>query len=105
MHEEHVVAAYADCGGITGPPIDAEANVVSFRRTVVGAQRRTLYVLVAASAGTELVFLTWLLSPAHWSAAHAPSGVSGALGVVAFGAIVVVEGIRLVHALTLWVFS
>jgi hypothetical protein len=98
------VAVYSDCGEIAGPLLDA-AEVVAFRRVVVGSARRVLWVLVLASAAAEVTFLAWLLAPGHWSGVLGVGGIRGTLGVAAFGAVVVVELVRLLQTLPLWVSS
>ena len=99
------VSPYADCGEIAGPLLDAAGKVVVFRRVVVGSARRMLWGLVLASAAAEITFLAWLLAPGHWSGVLAAGGSVGPLGVAAFGAIAVVELVRLLHTLPLWVLS
>jgi cellulose synthase (UDP-forming) len=95
---------YAGCSELAGPPADAAPDVVMFRPTVTGAQRRTLRALVAATMGAEFLFVGWLLAPAHW-VALLDGGPGSALALAAFGAIALVELNRLVQALALSVFS
>lgn len=105
MQADDERTGYAACGEIAGPPIDGPADILAFRRTVVGSRRGVLYALVCANIATEFVFLAWLFAPVHWSEALGEGGIAGALDLAVFGAIAVVEAIRLLQTVSLCTFS
>ena len=101
------LSSYDDCTDLTGPlPVAGGPDVVQFRRTLRGHERWTLHLLVTLGVLTHLVFLGWLAAPRHWvETFQGKAPLMGALALTCFAAVVVVEIIRTVQALSLWVFS
>ncbi|WP_308042628.1 glycosyltransferase family 2 protein [Micromonospora sp. PLK6-60] len=101
--------AYAGCGAIAGPLAAARraAAPVTFRRVLTPAARLVLTLLVLLNSAAGLVFVGWLLLPAHVPG----SGVIGAdswqtmAARLGFCVVVGVELIRLAQNLVIWVFA
>ena len=99
--------AYARCSQITGELDFSPEPAVRFRRVASAGERAALALLTGLNALTALVFIGWLLLPAHIPG----SGVVGfggwRLGVarVAFCVVISVETIRLVQNVAVWLFA
>ena len=98
---------YAACSEIAGPLDFSPDPWVEFRPVATISQRVTLTLLVALNALTGLVFIGWLLMPAH---VPGPGvlGIGGwklAVARFSFCVVVAVELIRLVQNFAVWVFA
>lgn len=102
--------AYAACNTLTGPlttPAGPHLPVV-YRSTARPAQRFMLSVLISLNFLTAIVFIGWLALPRH-----VPGAVSGAdaldwrvvVARVAFCFVLLVELVRLLQNLAVWVFA
>ncbi|GAA0726370.1 glycosyltransferase [Dactylosporangium roseum] len=103
--------AYEACNTLTGPlttPAGPHLPVV-FRRTARPAQRVMLSLLISANFLTGLVFLGWLVLPRHIPGPDMPLVGPGDWHVIAariaFCFVVLVEGVRLLQNLAVWVFA
>jgi cellulose synthase (UDP-forming) len=104
---EAVRRSYAGCSEIAGPLDFSPEPWVEFRRVATRSQRWTLTLLASLNALTGLVFISWLLMPAH---VPEPSvlGIGGwklAIARFSFCAVVAVELIRLVQNFAVWLFA
>ena len=99
--------AYARCTEISGPLDDSPDPRVSFRRVATPAQRVVLTILAVINALTALVFIGWLLLPAHVPGPGVVGFGGWRLGVarVSFCVVICVETIRLVQNFAVWVFA
>ena len=99
--------AYARCSQITGDLDFSPEPRVSFRLVASAGQRAVLAVLAGLNALTTLVFIGWLLFPAHVPGPGIVGFGGWRLGVarVAFCVIVGVETIRLVQNFAVWLFA
>jgi cellulose synthase/poly-beta-1,6-N-acetylglucosamine synthase-like glycosyltransferase len=102
--------AYAACNTLTGPlttPTGPHLPVV-YTSTARPAQRFMLSVLIALNFLTAIVFIGWLALPRH-----IPGAMSGAdatdwhviVARVAFCFVILVELVRLLQNLAVWVFA
>jgi cellulose synthase (UDP-forming) len=104
---EAVHRIYAGCSEIAGPLDFSPEPWVEFRRVATRSQRVTLTLLASLNALTGLVFISWLLMPAHVPGAGV-LGIGGwklAIARFSFCVVVAVELIRLVQNLAVWVFA
>ena len=99
--------AYARCADISGPLDHSPDPRVSFRRVATPAQRVVLTILAVINALTALVFIGWLLLPAHVPGPGVVGFGGWRLGVarVSFCVVICVESIRLVQNFAVWVFA
>ena len=99
--------AYARCADISGPLDHSPDPRVSFRRVATPAQRVVLTILAVINALTALVFIGWLLLPAHVPGPGVVGFGGWRLGVarVSFCVVICVETIRLVQNFAVWVFA
>jgi cellulose synthase (UDP-forming) len=104
---EAVRRIYAGCSEIAGPLDFSPEPWVEFRPVATPSQRLTLTFLASLNALTGLVFVGWLLMPAHVPGPGVP-GIGGwqlAVARVSFCVVVAVELIRLVQNFAVWVFA
>jgi len=104
---EAVRRIYAGSSEIAGPLDFSPEPWVEFRRVATPSQRLTLTLLASLNALTGLVFIGWLLMPAH---VPGPGvlGLGGwqlAVARFSFCVVVAVELIRLVQNFAVWVFA
>ena len=102
-----VCRIYAGCSEIAGPLDFSPQPWVGFRPVATPSQRLTLALLVALNALTGLVFIGWLLMPAHVPGPDV-LGLGGwklAAARFSFCVVVAVELIRLVQNFAVWVFA
>jgi cellulose synthase (UDP-forming) len=80
---------------------------VSFRRVASPAQRFVLTILALLNAATALVFIGWLLLPAHIPGPGVVGFGGWRLGIarLSFCVVICVETIRLVQNFAVWVFA
>jgi cellulose synthase (UDP-forming) len=80
---------------------------VTFRRVASPAQRFVLTILALLNAATALVFIGWLLLPAHVPGPGVVGFGGWRLGLarVSFCVVICVETIRLVQNFAVWVFA
>ena len=99
--------AYARCADISGPLDHSPDPRVSFRRVATPTQRVVLTILAVINALTALVFIGWLLLPAHVPGPGVVGFGGWRLGVarVSFCVVICVETIRLVQNFAVWVFA
>src|SRR5215472_3992848 len=104
---EAVRRIYAGCSEIAGPLDFSPEPWVKYRPVATPSQRLTLTLLIALNAVAGLVFIGWLLMPAHVPG----PGVLGtggwrlAVARLSFCVVVGVELIRLVQNFAVWVFA
>ena len=104
---EAVRRNYAACSEIAGPLDFSPEPWVKYRPVATPSQRLTLTLLIALNAVAGLVFIGWLLMPAHVPG----PGVLGtggwrlAVARLSFCVVVGVELIRLVQNFAVWVFA
>ena len=99
--------AYARCSQITGELDFSPEPAVRFRRVTSAGERAALALLTSLNALTALVFIGWLLLPAHIPGAGVVGFGGWRLGVarVAFCVVISVETIRLVQNIAVWLFA
>jgi cellulose synthase (UDP-forming) len=104
---EAVRRIYAGCSEIAGPLDFSPDPWVEFRPVARPSQRLTLTLLVALNALAGLVFIGWLLMPAHVPGPGVLGMGGWKLGVARFSfcVVVAVEMIRLVQNFAVWVFA
>jgi cellulose synthase (UDP-forming) len=98
---------YVASATIVGPVDHSDDPQVAFRRVASRGQRVALTCLVLLNAMTALLFIGWLLLPAHIPG-HGNAGFDGwKIGVarIAFCVVVCVEVMRLVQNFAVWVFA
>lgn len=88
---------------ITGPLLDTESDKLSFKKVFTKRQSVMLGLLGLAISLINVVFLVWLANPAH-SVTGAALWVS-ALAIFSFLAIIIIELVRIVQGVTLWLFA
>jgi len=104
---EAVRRTYAGCTEIAGPLDFSPEPWVGFRRVATRSQRLTLTLLASLNALAGLVFVSWLLMPAHVPGPGVV-GIGGwklAVARFSFCIVVAVELIRLVQNFAVWVFA
>ncbi|MFC0006720.1 glycosyltransferase family 2 protein [Micromonospora siamensis] len=101
--------AYAACGATAGPLTAPESPdaPVRFRAALTPASRLVLTLFVLLNAGTGLLFVGWLLIPAHVPGAGVvgPGGWQTFAARLGFCVVVGVELIRLAQNVVVWVFA
>jgi cellulose synthase (UDP-forming) len=99
--------AYVASATIVGPVDHSDDSQVAFRRVASRGERVALTCLVLLNAATALLFIGWLLLPAHIPG-HGNVGFDDwKIGVArtCFCVVVFVEVIRLVQNFAVWVFA
>jgi len=99
--------AYLSCAELAGPLDFSAEPAVRFRRVTSRGQRSTLTLLVGLNALTGLMFIGWLLLPAHvpGTGHSGPGGWQLAVARISFCIVVAVELLRLVQNFAVWVFA
>jgi cellulose synthase (UDP-forming) len=98
---------YAASATIVGPVDHSLDPRVHFRRVASTSQRVALTLLVIINAATAVLFISWLLLPAHIPG-HGVIGFGNwQLGVarISFCVVIAVEVIRLVQNFAVWMFA
>ncbi|WP_329100506.1 glycosyltransferase [Micromonospora sp. NBC_01699] len=101
--------AYAGCGATAGPLVTPRQGraPIEFRHVASPAARLVLTILVLVNATAGLVFVGWLLLPAHVPGAgvFGPGNWQTMLARIGFCVVVAVELIRVAQNVSVWVFA
>ncbi|MEV6976658.1 glycosyltransferase family 2 protein [Kitasatospora sp. NPDC093806] len=100
--------AYLACADTTGPLQPGEdVDTVRYRKVSSPGVKFVLTLLVALNAAAGLVFVGWLLLPAHIPGPGVGWSADWRINVarICFCAVVTVEVVRLIQNLAVWVFA